>query len=91
MYCLCLKNDSLNLVKSLNYIPVGLGESNFSNEWLRDNTLTNISSKNKHYGEYTFHYWFWKNILPKLSNDVVGINLKRSVQFFIYHILGFLC
>ena len=32
MYCLCLKNDSLNLVKSLNYIPVGLGESNFSNE-----------------------------------------------------------
>ena len=47
MYCLCLKNDSLNLVKNLGYIPVGLGQDNFSNEWLRDNTLINISSKNR--------------------------------------------
>ncbi len=69
MYCLCLKNDSLNLVKNLGYIPVGLGQENFSNEWLRDNTLINISSKNRYYGEYTFHYWFWKNILPKIDND----------------------
>ena len=45
------------------------GNDNFSNEWLRDDTLENISSKNKYFGEYTFHYWFWKNILPKIEDN----------------------
>ena len=54
-------------IKSLNYKPVGLGEKNFSANWLRDNTGENISLKNKYYGEYTFHYWFWKNSLKNLT------------------------
>ena len=45
MYCLCLDDNLLNKVKNLNYIPVGLGKNNFSNEWLRDNTEINISKK----------------------------------------------
>ena len=56
-------------MKKLGYVPVGLGKENFSSEWLRDNTLDNISSKNKFYGEYTFHYWFWKNLLPKVEDN----------------------
>ena len=68
IYCLCLQNELLNKVKKLNYIPVGLGNDEFSNEWLLDNTKLNISNKNKFYGEYTFHYWFWKNLLPKNKN-----------------------
>ena len=68
MYCLCLKNGNLNVMKKLDYIPVGLGNDNFSDQWIRDNTLDNISHKNKYYGEYTFHYWFWKNKLNKIKD-----------------------
>ena len=48
IYCMCLNNDYLNIVKKLNYIPVGLRNQNFSNEWMRDNTLDNIANKNIH-------------------------------------------
>jgi len=69
IYCLSLYNRTLPIIKKLGYTPVGLGSDKFSEEWLRDNTLENISFKNKYYGEYTFHYWFWKNILPKIEDN----------------------
>jgi hypothetical protein len=53
----------------LNYIPVGLRNQNFSNEWMRDNTLDNIANKNPYYGEYTFYYWYWKNLLKNKKDD----------------------
>jgi hypothetical protein len=68
MFCLSLYGEHLNNLKKINYIPVGLGENNFNNEWLRDNTKQNISNKNKYYGEYTFHYWFWKNMIDEMSD-----------------------
>ncbi len=63
MYCMCTDNSYFDVVKSLNYIPVGLKNKNFSKDWVRDNTLKNISNKNPYYGEYTFYYWYWKNNL----------------------------
>ena len=30
IYCMCLDNDYLKVVKKLNYIPVGLKNKNFS-------------------------------------------------------------
>ena len=63
MFCLSLKNAHLDKIKRLNYIPVGLGTDEFDEQWTRDNTGTNISNKNKFYGENTFHYWLWKNQL----------------------------
>jgi len=69
IYCLCLHNKVLPIIKKLGYVPVGLGSDKFSEEWLRDNTLDNISHKNKYYSEYTFNYWFWKNILPKIEDN----------------------
>ena len=69
IYCLCLKNKNLPIMKRLGYVPVALGKEEFSSEWLKDNTLQNISHKNKYYGEYTFHYWFWKNLLPKVEDN----------------------
>jgi len=69
MFSLCIFNRHLTKIKALNYIPVGLGKDNFSNEWLRDNTNENISDKNRFYGEYTFHYWFWKNMINKVEKD----------------------
>ncbi len=79
MYCLCLHEKTLSTVKSLGYIPVGLGDDSYSQEWLRDNTLDNISNKNKYYSEYSFHYWFWKNILPTIDdNSWVGFCAYRE-------------
>ncbi len=69
IYCLCLHNRVLSVVRKLGYEPVGVGNDNFSNDWLRDNTLKNISYKNKYYGEHTFYYWFWKNVLPKIEDN----------------------
>ena len=69
LYCMCLNEHHLSNIKKLGYIPVGLGKSNFSNEWVKDDTGENISSKNSFYGEYTFYYWFWKNILPNVEKD----------------------
>ena len=54
---MALENSNLELIKKMGYIPVGLKNKNFSDEWLRDNTLENISEKNPFYGEYTFYYW----------------------------------
>lgn len=69
IYCLSLYNDSYKKIKSLGYVPVGLGKENFHSKWLRDNTGNNISFKNPYYGEYTFHYWFWKNQLKKMKDN----------------------
>ena len=65
---MCLHDHHLNNIKKLDYIPVGLGKNKFSNEWLKDSENLNISDKNPYYGEYTFYYWFWKNILSSLKD-----------------------
>ncbi len=69
IYCMALNNENLSTIKNLNYIPVGLKNKNFSSEWLRDNEGENISEKNPYYGEYTFYYWYWKNLLRFKEND----------------------
>ena len=71
MFCMSMKENHLKFIKEINYIPVGLGEGEFSKDWIRDNTGDNISEKNKYYGEYTFHYWLWKNYLDKIGGTWV--------------------
>ena len=68
MFCVTMNSNHLNFIKDIKYIPVGVGTENFSKEYFRDNTGINIAKKNKYYGEYTFHYWFWKNIFPKVED-----------------------
>ena len=76
---MALNNENLKTIKSLNYIPVGLKNENFSNDWLRDNTKDNISKKNPYYAEYTFYYWYWKNLLQyKEKNEWVGFCSYRE-------------
>ncbi len=78
MFCICLHNQLLDKVKNLNYIPVGLGDDQFDSGWIKDNLGKNISKKNKFYGEYTFHYWFWKNELEKvIDNNWIGFCAYR--------------
>ena len=78
IYCISMEPSHLNFIKELGYIPVGLGEKSFSNDWMRDNTGDNISDKNTYYSEYTFHYWIWKNYLNKLDDGWVGFCQYRK-------------
>ena len=68
LYCIDLYDSDYNKIKSLNYTPVGVGKNKFSKKWLTDKTKKNIAYKNEFYGEYTFHYWFWKNKLSKIKD-----------------------
>ena len=79
IYCMALNSSNLETIKKLSYIPVGLKNKDFSSEWLRDNTLINISEKNSYYGEYTFYYWYWKNLLKfKRKDEWVGFCSYRE-------------
>ena len=78
MYCISMEPSHFSFIKNLGYIPVGLGNKDFGKEWLRDNTGRNISKKNKNYGEYTFHYWIWKNYINNLSENWIGFCQYRK-------------
>ena len=78
MYCISLEPNHLNFIQSLGYIPVGLGKKDFSKDWMNDKIGENISNKNRFYGEYTFHYWLWKNYINKLDNEWVGFCQYRK-------------
>ncbi len=78
MFCLTLQPEHLEKIKDLSYIPVGLGDKSFNKSWLTDKTGDNISIKNKFYGEYTFHYWIWKNYLDSLNDSWIGFCQYRK-------------
>jgi len=61
MFCLSLNPLHKSIIDKLGYVPVGLGDNFFPQGWLSDKTENNITLKNQYYGEYTFHYWLWKN------------------------------
>ena len=81
IFCITLNPDHLKLIKKIGYVPVGLGDANFSDEWLNDKKGNSISYKNPNYGEYTFHYWLWKN--NKLENNVDWIGFCQYRKFWI--------
>tara|TARA_B100000686_G_C16782516_1_gene972929 strand:- start:1210 stop:2049 length:840 start_codon:yes stop_codon:yes gene_type:complete len=80
MFCVSMNSGHLNFINEINYIPVGLGGDNYSKEWFRDNSGISISEKNKHYGEYTFHYWLWKNYIDsdELKDNWIGFCQYRK-------------
>ena len=78
MFCLSLEPGHYEFVKKLGYIPVGLGEKNFSKNWFTDKSGVNISEKNRYYGEYTFHYWLWKNYLDQMNDEWIGFCQYRK-------------
>jgi hypothetical protein len=80
MYCLSLYSENFNSLKKIQYTPVGLGNNIFTEEWLRDNTKINISHKNKYYGEYSFHYWFWKNMIDEIDENQRKDNQDSAIS-----------
>ncbi len=86
IYCLTLDPEHEDIIKKLSYIPVGLGEKKFSKECINDKTGDNISLKNLNYGEYTFHYWIWKNYLDNIKTEWVGFCQYR--KFFVKEMIN---
>ncbi len=78
MYCLTIYNDHLDMIREIGYIPVGLGNNIKSKDFFRDNTKINIGKKNPYYGEYSFHYWLWKNDIKNLENKWIGFCQYRK-------------
>ena len=78
MFCITLEPNHYQFIKKLGYTPVGLGDKKFDNNWLSDKSGENISHKNKNYGEYTYHYWIWKNYLDKIDKNWIGFCQYRK-------------
>ena len=36
MFCLSMNNNHLDIINSLNYTPVGLGDDTYTKEWMID-------------------------------------------------------
>ena len=78
MFCISMEPNHYDFIKELGYMPVGLGEKNFNPNWMSDKSKDNISKKNKYYGEYTYHYWIWKNYLDQLEDQWIGFCQYRK-------------
>ena len=78
MYCLTMNPQHLGIIKKIGYTPVGLGKKKFSKGFTTDKKKFNIANKNSFYGEYTFHYWLWKNKKIKLNKNWIGFCQYRK-------------
>ncbi len=78
MFCITINDKHQEKINKLNYLPVGLGDNIKSEKFLRDNSGTNITKKNSSYGEYTFHYWLWKNGIKNLEKEWIGFCQYRK-------------
>ena len=64
-FCISIYNENYSFFKKNNLTPVGLGNNYFGKEWINDKFENDISSKNINFGEYSFHYRLWKDLLLK--------------------------
>tara|TARA_B100001059_G_scaffold232225_1_gene269660 strand:- start:74 stop:880 length:807 start_codon:yes stop_codon:yes gene_type:complete len=78
MYCITIYDNHYDKIKKLGYEPVGLGNNITSKKFLNDKTKLNISFKNPYYGEYTFHYWLWKNNILDKQEEWIGFCQYRK-------------
>ena len=78
MFCITLDDSHYDKIKYLDYIPVGLGSNIKNPNFLGDKNGDNISEKNSFYGEYTFHYWLWKNEIKNIKKEWVGFCQYRK-------------
>ena len=78
MYCITIYDEHYDKINKLGYLPVGLGKNIKSKSFLSDYEGQNISDKNPYYGEYTFHYWLWKNKVNFQKNEWIGFCQYRK-------------
>ena len=78
MYCLTLNPNHLELIKKLDYNPVGLGEINFhGNEWFVDTQKTILLLKINTMVSILFITGFGKTIYLMLINGSVFASIEN--------------
>ena len=65
----CITHKPIKNIEKIGLIPAGVGINNFPSNYTIENSGDNIADKNFCYSETSFHYWIWKNLLPKLNED----------------------
>ena len=65
----CITHKPIKNIEKIGLLPAGVGKNNFPSNYIIENSGDNIADKNFCYSETSFHYWIWKNILPKLNKD----------------------
>ena len=75
-----MKPEHEKEISDLKYIPVGLGKEKFSKNFLTINS-GKIYQKNSYYGEYTFHYWIWKNYTIRFKQT--GLDFANIENFLL--------
>ena len=74
----CVTNKIVPVLDKTNLILAGVGQTKFPDNYLKCDGENNIFHKEKFYSELTFHYWFWKNKLPKVNENIwIGFCQKR--------------
>lgn len=70
MKMFCITHKRVDWLEDVGVIPLVVGGApDVPRHWLRDDSLDNISKKNKNYCELTGQYWVWRNVLPTLGDD----------------------
>tara|TARA_B100001564_G_C20665249_1_gene683455 strand:+ start:732 stop:1538 length:807 start_codon:yes stop_codon:yes gene_type:complete len=78
MFCITINQDHYEKIKKIGYLPVCLGKKKLDYNFISDNNGESISEKNPFYGEYTFHYWIWKNEIKNLEDNWIGFCQYRK-------------
>ena len=65
----CITHKPIKNIEKIGLLPAGVGKNNFPSNYTIENSGDNIADKNFCYSETSFHYWIWKNLLPKLNED----------------------
>jgi hypothetical protein len=74
----CVTNKLINFLNFEEYNLAWVGKGSPPSNYLNCNYNDNIFYKEKNYSELTFHYWYWKNLLPNEKDDQwVGFCQKR--------------
>ena len=73
----CVTNKPLPILEKSALNLAGVGEHDFSSNYINSKIKNNIHHKEKFYSELTFHYWYWKNLLMSENSDWVGFCQKR--------------
>ena len=74
----CVTDKKIDFLERLDLKLAGVGKEKFSDKYIGCREGINIEFKEQNYSELTFHYWFWKNMLPKYHEDIwIGFCQKR--------------
>jgi len=73
----CVTNKPIPMLEKSSLNLAGVGEHDFSLNYINTKVKNNIHHKEKFYSELTFHYWYWKNLLMSENSDWVGFCQKR--------------